>query len=148
MLCPSDGRRVDEDELVVRRDFVEGAAQAEVGVAGVLALAFCEDATGREHMDVLAPSRLDDRGPGRLGVGQGVGGAKGVVARVDPQRVGGRCLRVHIYDENVVSRGEGRRGEAEGDGGLAHPAFLVGDRDCLGHENRIAGLRRSVRLGS
>ena len=43
--------------------------------------------------------------------------------------------------ETGVSRGEGRRGEAEGDGGLADPPFGW-DRDSLVSKS-IAGLRRS-----
>jgi len=88
-VAPERRRRVDEDELVVARDFVERAAKAKVGVASVLALALGEDSAGREDVDTRAPARFDDGGSGRLRVGQRIGRAERFVAGVDPERVRG-----------------------------------------------------------
>ena len=75
----------------------------------------------------------------------------------DTEAGGGIGLRIQIDDQGAQPTMRGRRGEAEGDGGLAHPTLLIDDGDDrhpatvvprCGRDLRRCDLRRCDRPGN
>src|SRR5690606_26341068 len=55
------------------------------------------------------------------------------VVLVDAAAHGGVALGVEVHEQHALGRGRQRRGQVDRGGGLADPAFLVGDSDDAGH---------------
>src|SRR5690606_34910813 len=55
------------------------------------------------------------------------------VVLVDAAAHGGVALGIEVDEQHALGRGRQRRGQVDRGGGLADPAFLVGDSDDAGH---------------
>ena len=91
---------------------------------------------GRGQVDVAGQQveafrRLHDRRR-RVHFQQDVGGRGAQLALVDAAAHGGVALRVEVDQQHALGRVRQRGGQVDRGGGLADPAFLVGNSDDAG----------------
>ncbi len=116
----------------------EGVAQEEAALVGI-ADGFHGFGFQRGHgvgagddIQAHAIGEGNDVGQVRLAAEHVVDGS-GKLARAQAQGAGGVSLGIDIDDEHALARGGQIRAQVDGGGGLAHAAFLIGNRVDSGH---------------
>ena len=138
------GRAVDEHEVVVVEDRLEGPAEAQLPAEGrhQLDLGAGQVEAGGRDEQVAHGGRLDAVLEGDV-VQHDVVHRRLEVAGVDAQAGAGVALGIEVDDQRPVAEVGQAGAEVHGGRGLAHAALLVGDRqDPRERTHRCSGVRR------